>query len=121
MKKNELGRSMVEMLGVLAIIGILSVAGVGGYSLAMNRYRANQIFDIASRIKSSTTGGGISSATDKYGQTILKADMHGVVCITWGADLSQDVKDLFREQVARYKKVRESASELCINMNKRVG
>ncbi len=29
------GRSMVEMLGVLAIIGVLSVGAVAGYSKAM--------------------------------------------------------------------------------------
>ena len=29
---NENGRSMVEMLGVLAIIGVLSVGGIAGYS-----------------------------------------------------------------------------------------
>ena len=49
MKKLESGRSMVEMLGVLAIIGVLSVGGIAGYSLAMRRHRANQILDIASK------------------------------------------------------------------------
>ena len=37
------GRSMVEMLGVLAIIGVLSIGGIAGYRMAMNRYQANQI------------------------------------------------------------------------------
>ena len=37
------GRSMVEMLGVLAIIGILSIGGVTGYSYAMDKHCANQI------------------------------------------------------------------------------
>jgi type II secretory pathway pseudopilin PulG len=40
---NESGRSMVEMLGVLAIIGVLSIGGIAGYTMAMNRYRANEI------------------------------------------------------------------------------
>ncbi len=39
---NENGRSMVEMLGVLAIIGVLSVGGIAGYTMAMNKYRANE-------------------------------------------------------------------------------
>ena len=34
---SESGRSMVEMLGVLAIIGVLSVGGVAGYNFAMTR------------------------------------------------------------------------------------
>ena len=31
-KNEQSGRSMVEMLGVLAIIGVLSVGGIAGYS-----------------------------------------------------------------------------------------
>ena len=46
-KKNESGRSMVEMLGVLAIIGVLSIGGITGYSTAMRKYQANQIIDAA--------------------------------------------------------------------------
>ena len=49
MKKNESGRSMVEMLGVLAIIGVLSVGGIAGYTMAMNRYRANEVIDMANK------------------------------------------------------------------------
>ena len=49
MKKNESGRSMVEMLGVLAIIGVLSVGGIAGYTMAMNRYRANEVVDYANK------------------------------------------------------------------------
>lgn len=30
MKNNQFGRSMIEMLGVLAIIGVLSVGGIVG-------------------------------------------------------------------------------------------
>jgi len=41
-KKNESGRSMVEMLGVLAIIGVLSVGGIAGYRMAMNKHHANE-------------------------------------------------------------------------------
>ncbi len=48
-KKLESGRSMVEMLGVLAIIGVLSVGGIAGYSLSMRRHRANQIVDYISK------------------------------------------------------------------------
>ena len=34
-KIDEAGRSMIEMLGVLAIVGVLSVGGIAGYSKAM--------------------------------------------------------------------------------------
>ena len=36
------GRSMVEMLGVLAIIGVLSVGVMSGYSKAMMKYKLNK-------------------------------------------------------------------------------
>ena len=42
MKQNQQGRSMIEMLGVLAIIGILSIGGLAGYAKAMAKYRVNQ-------------------------------------------------------------------------------
>ena len=40
-KNLENGRSMVEMLGTLAIIGVLSIGGIAGYSYGMDKYRAN--------------------------------------------------------------------------------
>ena len=39
---KEQGRSMVEMLGVLAIIGVLSVGAIAGYSKAMFKYKLNK-------------------------------------------------------------------------------
>lgn len=36
---------MVEMLGVLAIIGVLSIGGISGYSKAMAQYRVNKTLD----------------------------------------------------------------------------
>ncbi len=46
----ESGRSMVEMLGVLAIIGVLSVGGIAGYSKAMNKYKINKTTDQVSML-----------------------------------------------------------------------
>lgn len=34
----------------MAIIGILSIGGIAGYALAMNRYKANQIIDAATKL-----------------------------------------------------------------------
>ncbi len=39
---TQSGRSMVEILGVLAIIGVLSIGGIAGYNYGMNQYRANE-------------------------------------------------------------------------------
>ena len=43
MKNNQFGRSMLEMLGVLAIIGVLSVGGIAGYSKAMEKFKVNKL------------------------------------------------------------------------------
>lgn len=39
------GRSMVEMLGVLAIVGVLSIGAITGYSKAMMKYKLNKMVD----------------------------------------------------------------------------
>ena len=44
-KNDQNGRSMVEMLGVLAIIGVLSVGGISGYSKAMAKYKLTRAQD----------------------------------------------------------------------------
>ncbi len=44
MKQEQNGRSMIEMLGVLAIIGVLSVGGIAGYSKAMMKFKINKTF-----------------------------------------------------------------------------
>lgn len=45
MRTNESGRSMIEMLGVLAIVGVLSVGGIAGYSKAMAKFKTNKLID----------------------------------------------------------------------------
>ena len=51
----QCGRSMIEMLGVLAIIGVLSVGGIAGYSKAMMKFKINktmqQIAEIATNVR----------------------------------------------------------------------
>ena len=47
---NQYGRSMIEMLGVLAIVGVLSVGGIAGYSKAMEKFKINKTIDEISHI-----------------------------------------------------------------------
>jgi len=49
MKILQFGRSMIEMLGVLAIIGVLSIGGLLGYRRAVNNHQANTILDDVNR------------------------------------------------------------------------
>ena len=48
--QNQSGRSMIEMLGVLAIIGVLSVGGIAGYSKAMEKFKINKTIEQISTI-----------------------------------------------------------------------
>ena len=41
--QGQSGRSMVEMLSTLAIVGVLSAGAIGGYSYAMNKHRTNEL------------------------------------------------------------------------------
>ena len=47
---EQKGRSMVEMLGVLAIVGVLSIGGISGYSKAMAKYKINKTVDQVSML-----------------------------------------------------------------------
>ncbi len=54
--RQEGGRSMVEMLGVLAIIGLLSIGGIAGYKNAMNKHAANEIINEVNKRAVSAAG-----------------------------------------------------------------
>lgn len=41
----QCGRSMIEMMGVLAIIAVLSVGGIAGYSKAMEKWKTNRAIE----------------------------------------------------------------------------
>ena len=44
-RKNQSGRTMVEMLAVLAVIGVLTVGAIAGLSQAMDKYRLSKTHD----------------------------------------------------------------------------
>ena len=87
MMKNESGRSMVEMLGVLAIIGVLSVGGIAGYTMAMNKYKANEILATATQMSiiAKTAAAGEGQAMTDLAAAGLTAPVSGV---TMSADAS---------------------------------
>ena len=85
MKNKEIqsGRSMVEMLGVLAIIGVLSVGGIAGYSMAMKRHALNEImaktnlilFDIIANASVNEDFGSSGTMSDYLDHSILVQDL----------------------------------------------
>ena len=46
MYRKQSGRSMIEMLGVLAIVGVLSAGGIAGYTMAMSTFKANKAMEM---------------------------------------------------------------------------
>ena len=83
-KTEQSGRSMVEMLGVLAIVGVLSVGGIAGYSKAMAKYKTSQTLDQISMLVANirTTFSSATSYKDLNTENarawgIASSDMHG--------------------------------------------
>jgi len=69
MKKYESGRSMVEMLGVLAIMGVLSIGGIMGYNYAIDKHRANEtIKDVTLYALSASTQAQQKQATIQFSE-----------------------------------------------------
>ena len=81
--KNEDGRSMVEMLGTLAIIGVLSVGGIAGYNYAMDKHKANEtindvnlrMIDIMTHVAQGREVLEISSEFDTIGRAGYTIDL----------------------------------------------
>ena len=96
---NESGRSMVEMLGVLAIIGVLSIGGIAGYTLAMNRYRANEALNLASQVaivaRSANGGAGATGevTTAALGTVQLPTGVTSISTSNAGSTVSINLSD----------------------------
>ena len=74
--KEQSGRSMIEMLGVLAIIGVLSVGGIAGYSKAMNKFKTNQVADQVSML--------IANIKTMYAQQSSYEGLNNVTAVDMG-------------------------------------
>jgi len=74
---EQSGRSMIEMLGVLAIIGVLSVGGIAGYSKAMAKYKQNKLGDQISML--------ITNIRTLYGNSSDYSGLTTATAISMGA------------------------------------
>ena len=93
-KKAQSGRSMVEMFGVLAIIGMLSIGGIAAYTKAMRRHNVNATAEIFNDIIRSyatfreTVNMGMDH--DYYTKDLINLGMYPecklVPSIYWGGD-----------------------------------
>ena len=74
MNSEQSGRSMVEMLGVLAIIGVLSVGGISGYSKAMAKFKLSKAMDQMSMLVANIRTTYASMATyDGLGTVVARS------------------------------------------------
>ena len=104
---------MIEMLGVLAIVGVLSAGGIAGYNMAMQSYKTNLLIEriqlIATRARAVYKGyyNGISASnlinSGKLSSDNFKNPFGGDITIrnstTWepNALFSIDIKDFSKE------------------------
>ena len=68
--KPETGRSMVEMLGVLAVMGVLSMTGIYMYSTAMTKHKANEVANSVSGANVTMQAGQGAAITEVPGVDI---------------------------------------------------
>ncbi|MBP5614937.1 MAG: hypothetical protein J6X42_00045 [Alphaproteobacteria bacterium] len=73
---NMQGRSMVEMLGVLAIIGVLSAGGLAGYSKAMFKHKLNSTMEQITML--------VTNIRTMYGQQRTYSDLDNAAAVKLG-------------------------------------
>lgn len=93
-KQEQSGRSMVEMLGVLAIIGVLSIGGISGYSKAMSKYRINKTLDQISMLVMNIRS-LYSSSVDYEGLEVKSALAMGAIPSDMQAGLNSDDTEIY--------------------------
>ncbi len=87
---------MIEMLGVLAIIGVLSVGGIAGYSKAMLKFKINKTIDqiamIATNVRTlyaQQSGYDISTGT-AYSMGVIDDAIGSSMTNVFGGDVTVD-------------------------------
>ena len=71
--QNESGRSMIEMLGVLGIMGVIMYAAVAGINFGIEMYRINATFGEIENLSKNliTMGSFLGNYTKVVGETLL--------------------------------------------------
>ena len=112
---RENGRSMVEMLGVLAIIGVLSVGAISGYSKAMMKYKLNKfseglnsLLNYALQYTPQLEAHG-ANANMGYNEILYKLNLipDGMTYVT----STQKIFDIFNNEIVLYRNVEQDNTE----------
>jgi Tfp pilus assembly protein PilE len=99
-RKMQYGRSMIEMIGVLAIIGVLSVGGFGIVAKAMKNQRYTQIMSNVAELAASAKKMSCQFLNDNgysnYGIFLYKSGKYpnNLTYVTSGADVGKYVGTL---------------------------
>lgn len=107
MRNHEIGRSMIEIIAVLAIMGLLSLGGITGYSLSVVRTRANNLLNVAGQLSSMSIGGrtyaSLADAGLRTSETgvNLSSDAAGKITIT-GLDKNSRLYSIFKTLADSY-------------------
>lgn len=92
LKKNQTGRTMIEMLGVLAVIGVLTIGGLQGYQYVMKRHRISTTIQQVAVAMQSARGLFLKKITsddmDENGCIPIRYVMQGVDYCEAGNDRS---------------------------------
>jgi type II secretory pathway pseudopilin PulG len=88
------GRSMIEMLGVLAIIGVLSVGGIAGYSKAMEVIKINKLISGYNQIVHGVLERGSKVWTQNGQYTISADELEALNLIPDGFNELRDSEDI---------------------------
>ena len=82
---SESGRSMIEMLGVLAIIGVLSIGAVAGYKFALNKFRANEIINELNARALSVSAQMLSTTTPYESDEVIEDGFGNTLAVGYSA------------------------------------
>ena len=130
---EEIGRSMVEMLGTLSIMGVLSVMGVVGYKMAITRFRTNELLDGVSKqaalVAIQISNGATSPVLENLGDNSVSSMTFDSVSYTSGSDtfdlvitgVSDDIATQIQNQVGSNSIIRDidlTGSTLTLTFNK---
>ena len=73
---NESGRSMVEMLGVLAVMGLLTIIAIAGFKIAMNKAKANNLVADMNRLAHIVVMDKFSGYSEEAIQRAVRSEEH---------------------------------------------
>ncbi len=105
------------MLGVLAVIGVLSVAGIAGYQYAMNKYRANQIANELNLASAQISFALMKPHSEDYYLTLGSPYDDGTLSsgftFTYGCGTDTGMVGCFSDDTSYYETLSGLPEELC--------